>query len=153
MIEISTSVRRRRLDLDAVNSIIGYKLRRAQLNVFQQFNRRFAEFELAPADFSALSVIAGNPGRKQTEIAHALGIKRANFVALINRLDARGLTERKLVSGDRRSHALYLTEKGAALMLAVNAVQAEFESRWIDALGGEAARDRLLDLLDRIIEA
>ena len=30
-----------------------------------------------------LALIAANPGSKQTEIGEALGIKRANFVALI----------------------------------------------------------------------
>ena len=97
---------RKRFRTETVSGIVGYRLRRAQMHVFQQFNLHFAEFDLRPAEFSVLALIADNPGSKQTEIAHALGIKRANFVALISGLDARGLTERRLLAGDRRSHGV-----------------------------------------------
>jgi hypothetical protein len=70
------------LDLSALTSIVGYPLRRAQLAVFEDFNRRFLALKLSPAQYSALVVIAANPGRKQSEIAGALGIQRPNFVAM-----------------------------------------------------------------------
>ena len=62
---------------------VGYRLRRAQLSVFQQFHAFFDEFKLRPAEYSVLVLIDDNPGRKQTEIAEVLGIKRANFVTLV----------------------------------------------------------------------
>ena len=142
---------RKRFKTETVSSIVGYRLRRAQTHVFQQFNLHFAEFDLRPAEFSVLALIADNPGSKQTEIAHALGIKRANFVALINGLDARGLTERRLLEGDRRSHALFLTEEGQRVMGKLTEAQAEFEARWVAKLGGPEARDQLLALLDRLL--
>ncbi|MEX1179689.1 MAG: MarR family winged helix-turn-helix transcriptional regulator [Cucumibacter sp.] len=134
-----------------MSGIVGYRLRRAQMHVFQQFNLHFAEFDLRPAEFSVLALIADNPGSKQTEIAHALGIKRANFVALINGLDARGLTERRLLADDRRSHALFLTAQGERLMTKLSKAQTEFEASWIAKLGGPEARDQLLSLLDRLV--
>ena len=82
------------LDLSALTSIVGYPLRRAQLAVFEDFNRRFAALKLSPAQYSALVVIAANPGRKQSEIAGALGIQRPNFVAMMDELERRGLAER-----------------------------------------------------------
>jgi DNA-binding MarR family transcriptional regulator len=142
---------RKRFKTDTVSSIVGYRLRRAQMHVFQQFNLHFAEFDLRPAEFSVLALIADNPGSKQTEIAHALGIKRANFVALINGLDARGFTERRLLAGDRRSHALFLTQEGQRLMVKIDRAQAQFEARWVAKLGGPEARDQLLALLDRLV--
>ena len=142
---------RKRFRTDTVSGIVGYRLRRAQLHVFQQFNLHFAEFDLRPAEFSVLALIADNPGSKQTEIAHALGIKRANFVALISGLDARGLTERRLLAGDRRSHALFLTALGARTMTKLSKAQADFEARWVAKLGGREARDQLLALLDRLV--
>ncbi len=140
----------RPVDARTLQQVIGYRLRRAQLYVFQQFNHHFAEVELRPAEYSVLSVIATNPGRKQSEIAESLGIKRANFVPLINGLEKRGLTFRRKQRDDGRSHALFLTKNGEALVERANRVQADFEAHCVDRLGGSKARDQLLELLERL---
>lgn len=137
----------------AVSGIIGYRLRRAQVSVFQQFMARFAEFGLTPAEYSVLALIAANPGSKQTQVGAALGIKRANFVTLINALEERGLTERRQPAGDRRANALFLTDAGAAFIARANAVQARFEAEMVEQLGGPRARDQLVALLDRLVPA
>jgi DNA-binding MarR family transcriptional regulator len=142
-----------RLDQSAMQQVIGYRLRRAQLLVFKEFSIAFAELELRPADFAVLALVADNPGRKQAEIAAALDIKRANFVALINGLEARGLTERRARQNDKRSHALFLTAAGEAFVGRMHAVQRRFEDGLIARLGGVEARDRLIGLLDRLGEA
>ncbi|AEQ50251.1 MarR family winged helix-turn-helix transcriptional regulator [Pelagibacterium halotolerans] len=138
------------LETGSTTDIVGYRLRRAQLSVFQRFLSAFEALDLRPAEYSALALIGDNPGRKQTEIAEILGIKRANFVALINGLEARGLTERRAAHGDRRANALYLTEEGAGFVEKARAVQDDFEADCIARLGGTDARDTLLDLLGRL---
>jgi DNA-binding MarR family transcriptional regulator len=143
---------RRRFRSDVVTNIVGYRLRRAQIAVFQQFSARFDDYQLRPAEYSALALIEANPGSKQIEIAKALGIKRANFVALINGLAARGLVERRLPADDRRSQALHLTVQGAEQMRVFNAVQADFEAHCVEKLGGLAARNQLMDLLARLLD-
>ena len=143
---------RRRFRADVVRDIVGYRLRRAQIAVFQQFSARFGDYDLRPAEYSALALIEANPGSKQIEIAKALGIKRANFVALINGLAARGLVERRQPAEDKRSQALHLTVQGAEQMAVFNEVQAEFEAYCVEKLGGAAARDQLMDLLARLLD-
>ncbi|WP_196259296.1 MarR family winged helix-turn-helix transcriptional regulator [Pelagibacterium limicola] len=138
------------LRVEETTSIIGYRLRRAQLAIFQQFLSTFETLNLRPAEFSVLVLIGNNPGRKQTEIAEVLGIKRANFVTLINRLDSRGLTERRVVPGNRRANALYLTPAGAGLLEEARRLQDAFETRCVEKLGGPEARDTLLDLLEKL---
>ena len=142
--------RPRSFDTGTVSGIIGYRLRRAQVAVFQQFTTRFAAFGLTPAEYSVLALIGANPGSKQTQIGDALGIKRANFVTLINGLEQRDLTERRQVDGDRRSNALFLTAAGEELIGPANAVQAQFEAEMVERLGGSKARDQLLTLLDKL---
>jgi DNA-binding MarR family transcriptional regulator len=112
---------------------------------------RFAEFGLTPAEYSVLALIAANPGSKQTDVGDALGIKRANFVTLINGLEQRGLAERRRPTDDRRANALFLTEAGETFIAEANAVQADFESEMVDRLGGKNARDQLLTLLDKLL--
>ncbi len=143
----------RGFDTGSVSGIVGYRLRRAQVSVFQQFMARFAEFGLTPAEYSVLALIGANPGSKQTQVGEALGIKRANFVTLINALEDRGLTERRQPAGDRRSNALFLTEAGSAFVAKANAVQARFEAEIVEQLGGELARDQLMALLDKLVPA
>lgn len=135
-----------------MGSIIGYKLRRAQLHVFQDFLGAFAKMKLRPAEFSVLALIADRPGQTQSEIAARLGIKRANFVALMDGLEKRGLAERRNASTDRRSHSLHLTAEGRSFVRSMVKTWRRHEEGLIERLGGPAERDRLIELLDRMLE-
>ena len=137
------------LDLSALTTVVGYPLRRAQLAVFDDFNRRFAALKLSPAQFSALATIGANPGRKQSEIAAALGIQRPNFVAMMDELERRGLAERLRTPADRRSRALALTAAGQALVARARRVQAEQEKE-IEKLIGRENRALLIAALTRL---
>jgi DNA-binding MarR family transcriptional regulator len=125
------------LDFGPLAERLGYALRRAQVAVFRDFFKTFAPFDLKPAQYSILTIIERNPGLKQTRVADALGIKRTNFVAMVDELERRGLIRRDEALGDRRSHALVLTQKGEELMPSLHATSAEHEQRVIDALGSK----------------
>lgn len=137
------------IDLGPLPDLIGYVLRRAQLAVFQDFFAAFAPFDIRPAQFSVLSVIERNPGLTQSQVAEALGIKRTNFVGMLDALEARGLTERRPAARDKRSYALYLTAEGAALMRKLKPVLKAHETRMI-AKVGEERRAALIALLREI---
>lgn len=138
------------LDLGVLSRSIGYALRRAQMAVFADIIRALAPFDLSPAQFSVLVVIERNPGLTQSRVASALGIGRTNFVPLLNELERRGLARRGQ-AGDRRSHALFLTDRGGALMEAIRRAHAEHEAR-VGARIGEEARGPLLSALARLAE-
>lgn len=139
------------IDLGPLPDLIGYVLRRAQLVVFQDFFSAFAPFDIRPAQFAVLTVIERNPGLTQSQVAAALGIKRTNFVGMLNALETRGLAERRQTARDRRSYALYLTSEGAALMRKLKPVLKAHESRMI-AKAGAQGREALLALLHDIAE-
>jgi DNA-binding MarR family transcriptional regulator len=138
------------LRTSGTTGIVGYRLRRAQLAVFQRFLAVFDEMKLRPAEFSVLQLISDNPGRKQTEIAAALGIKRANFVTLAHGLEERGIIERRPSAGDRRANALHLTATGTSFLKKARAMHDAMEEELVERIGGPAQRDRLLALLDRL---
>lgn len=142
--------KRRTIDTSGVDGIVGYRLRRAQVAVFARFMQRFAEVDLKPADYSTLVLVADNPGLRPSQVAAVLGIKRANFVALANALEARGLIDRKQMSADRRAHALALTPSGRRLVDRVRKIQERFEAELVEELGGAVERDRLMTLLARL---
>jgi DNA-binding MarR family transcriptional regulator len=118
----------------------GYWLRRAQIAVFQDFFRTFRPFDIRPAQYSVLTIIEQNPGLTQTQVAEALGIQKANFVAMIKELEARGLARRKPGKRDKRSYGLFLTEAGLRLMTDMHAASAAHEARVRAALGDEKYR-------------
>lgn len=138
------------LDLGRLTTHAGYRLRRAQISVFDDFIRTAQGAQLRPAQFSTLVVIDSNPGSKQADVAHALGIKSTNFVALANELERRGLIERR--ASDRRSHALHLTQKGKATLEGVIKLQDAVEKKY-DALLGKGGREKLFAMLDKLCDS
>lgn len=141
----------RHVDLGPLTEYMGYALRRASMAAVAEFLEAFAELELRPTQFSVLTLIAGNPGVRQTEICAALGIQKANFVPLLNELERRGLAVRKSVAGDRRSSALHLTPLGNTTLQRARAIHEEYESRFVTRLG-KRGRDQLLALLNKAME-
>src|SRR3954470_2715873 len=145
------SERGKLIDLGPLPDLIGYVLRRAQLAVFQDFFAAFTPFDIRPAQFSVLTIIERNPGLTQTKVAEALGIKRTNFVGMLDELETRGLAERRQTARDKRSYALYLTADGAALMRKLKPVIKAHEGRMVARLG-EQGRDALIALLHEIAD-
>jgi DNA-binding MarR family transcriptional regulator len=137
-------------DLGPLEGLIGYALKRAQLAAFEEAIQGFAKLDLRPAHYSVLALVAHAPGRKQSDVAAALGIQRANFVPLIDGLERRGLAERRPVPHDRRSYALHLTREGRRVLGRANALVAGVEAK-LDAKLGPGGRARLLDLLWRLV--
>ncbi|MDR3494281.1 MAG: MarR family transcriptional regulator [Ancalomicrobiaceae bacterium] len=140
------------VDMEPLTRSVGYQLRRAQLAVFYHFIHCFADYDIRPAQFSVMVLIDRNPGLNQSEIAAALGIKRTNFVALIDSLDRRGLATRMSTQSDRRSYALYLTDSGRTLVQELLRLQAEHEARIISRIGIDG-RDKLVSLLADVTAA
>ncbi len=138
------------IELGPLSHMTGYALRRAQMAVFEDFFATLAEVDLKPAQFSVLHVLDIAPGSTQSAVAAALGIQRANFVALLDGLEQRGLARRDAAPSDKRSHALHLTPRGAALLARARALEARHEARQVARLGGQDSRDTLLALLARL---
>jgi DNA-binding MarR family transcriptional regulator len=94
-------------------------------------------------------VIDANPGISQGLAGKALGIQRANMVALINDLVEREFVERQASLSDRRSFELSITSKGKEMLCLCLERVARHEARMLE---GFSARDReaLSDLLLRI---
>lgn len=139
------------LDVSSIEHSVIFQIKRTQALLTRRFQSRFAGFDLRPGEYGILLLIATNPGRKQTEIADALGVQRANFVPLINALERRQLTERRPSLQDRRSNALYLTPIGESFVQKICQVEAAFEAECTARLGGVKAREAFLALLSRLV--
>ena len=85
--------------------------------LFHASRRRFlavaSEFELSPPQVRALNVL--EPGRPvpMSELADALHCDNSNVTGIVDRLEDRGLVERRSATHDRRVKMLVVTERGA----------------------------------------
>lgn len=118
-----------------VEDEIGFVLRLAQLALFKDLADALAPLSLRPSDFSALRVIARNPGLKQQSVGEKLGLRRPNLVPAMDELARRGLIDRRTPDEDRRSYALHLTEAGKALLAQAEAAHRGHQARLGKALG------------------
>jgi len=137
--------------LGHLGNVLGYVLRRAQVAVFNDFRRTFAGYDLTPTQYAVLSILADSPGMRQGDVSAALGIKRTNFVAVLDELERRGLARRKAVAADRRSRALFLTPDGERLSADMRKLQDEHELR-LAALLPEGQRNYLIAVLRQLTD-
>ena len=117
----------------------------------RMFDERLGELELTPPQVGLLRAIAMQPGRSQQAIAEQLGTPATRLVALVDGLERRGAIERRRNPGDRRLHALHLTEGGQELMRSVGLVAMAHGADLTSALD-DSERALLQRLLLRIAE-
>jgi DNA-binding MarR family transcriptional regulator len=73
------------------------------------------------------------------------------LVALLDELEALGLTERRENPGDRRSYALHLTEKGRSTLKTIGRISREHQQALLAALS-DTEQEQLAVFLQRIAD-
>ncbi len=143
-----TARARKAPDLGVLPGLIGYQLRLAQRAIFADFAEAVGESGISPGLFGILVVIGENPGLSQQALANAAHLDRSTVVTVIDKLEDRGLVERR--AADRRSNGLFLADKGAALLSGLKRKVAQHERRVVQNLSARE-RAQLVALLQRIL--
>lgn len=138
-----------KVDSSYLESLVGYNARRATLTMVGLFFERMASYDVRPADFSILSLVAHNPGITSRQLCATLGILPPNLVAMVGTLAKRGLITRAPHPSDGRAMSLYLTESGEQLVREAEISAAEME-RDATARLSVAERSTLIRLLQKI---
>ncbi|EHS50026.1 transcriptional regulator, MarR family [Rhizobium sp. PDO1-076] len=123
--ELGTGLRTGRLD-----DILGFHLRMANVAIYQDYSAAMCDIGLTQKQFAVLELIAANPRVSQIDIANQLSMDRATMMALVNRLEARKLIERKPSAVDRRRQELLMTTDGLALIGQARTIQQQHELRF-----------------------
>jgi DNA-binding MarR family transcriptional regulator len=71
------------------------------------------EFDLTPMQMGAVRTLEPDQPVPMSELAEALHCDASNVTGLVDRLEARGLAERRGADGDRRVKMIALTQEGA----------------------------------------
>ncbi|MCD5994097.1 MarR family transcriptional regulator [Pseudomonas sp. CDFA 602] len=136
----------------ALDDLIGYAMRRAQLKLFQNLIGRLSAHDLRPAQFSALAIIDQNPGLMQADLAKALAIEPPQVVPLLNKLESRALAVRVRCKPDKRSYGIFLSKPGETLLKELKQIATESDLDSTSALDTQE-REALLRLLKKVYQA
>lgn len=112
---------------------------------------RLGRFDLTLAQFDVLANLIAKQGISQQTLSEGLLVTKGNICGLIDRLESRGLVERRCHPVDRRQNLLYLTEKGQALAEEVVPAVQELIGQKMEALSADEKQtlNILLRDLDR----
>jgi DNA-binding MarR family transcriptional regulator len=137
--------------MDAVYTRPGYLFRRMQQIAVSIFVEECGEFDLTPVQYAALVAIHSHPGIDATRLSAVIAFDRSTLGSVIERLQGKGLVERKAAREDRRVKLLYLTKAGAALLRDIIPAVDRAQARMLQPLK-PTDRKTLLALLTQLVD-
>ena len=135
--------------LQMLPGLLGYQLRLAQRAIFFDFAASIREADISLGLFGILVIIEANGGLKQTELAEAVHLDRSSLVPVLDKLEQRGLVERRPSESERRVKGLWLTASGATMLNRLKRQVQEHEARVGARLSPTETR-QLIAMLRRI---
>ncbi|UUR06842.1 MarR family winged helix-turn-helix transcriptional regulator [Sphingomonas glaciei] len=135
--------------LGAIGDILGFHIRLAHGVVYRHFTDTFSDLDLTQKQVSVLWLVHDHPGMAQADLGRSLQMDRATVMAIVNRLQTKGLLVRGASAVDRRRQTLTLTDSGrTALAQARTAI--EQHEAWLKDRFSPAEVRTLVELLTRI---
>ena len=139
------------LTMDAVYTKPGYLFRRMQQIAVAIFMEECRAFDLTPVQYAALVAIQTHPGIDATRLSAVIAFDRSTLGSVIERIEGKGLIERKPSPDDRRIKLLYLTRPGAALLREIVPAVDRAQARMLEPLR-PAERKTLMALLSQLVD-
>lgn len=109
-----------------------------------------SELQLTARQFVVLDCIYLTPATNQVQLGQSTGIDRSTLVNIIDRLERRGLLQRRKSTIDRRESVLLLTTEGAAVLAAARPAVRETNTNLIGSMPADL-RDAFLEGLERLV--
>ena len=139
------------ITMDAVYTAPGYLFRRMQQIAVAIFVEECKAFDLTPVQYASLIAIRTHPGIDATRLSAVIAFDRSTLGNVIERLQTKGLIERKPAREDRRVRLLYLTRQGTALLRDIMPSVEKAQARMLQPLK-PADRKTLLALLTQLVD-
>lgn len=110
--------------MDDVRDLVAY-LSKAERGYTKALNRAFlkAGYDLSREQYELLRVLWQEDHVNQQTISKRLQKDKYNVTKLLNTLTKRGFVQRKMCQEDKRNNFVVLTEKGAEVQKALNAIE------------------------------
>jgi MarR family transcriptional regulator, lower aerobic nicotinate degradation pathway regulator len=139
------------ITMDAVYTAPGYLFRRMQQIAVAIFVEECRDFDLTPVQYAALIAIHTHPGIDATRLSAVIAFDRSTLGNVIERIETKGLIDRKPSSADKRIKLLYLTRAGATLLRDIMPAVDRAQARMLQPLKS-GDRKMLMALLTQLVD-
>lgn len=134
-----------------LHQLPGHLFRRLHQLAVARFAAEMETMGLTPIQWSALITAHQRPGVDQSTLSREIYIDTSTVAGVVDRLETRGLLQRRTSPDDRRLRLLHVTEEGEALLkqatMAVLLVQ-----DWLLEPLSESERTLFNSLMRRVLE-
>lgn len=130
----------------------GHYIRRLQQIAVGLFMEETQDSGITPVQYAALHTVAMHPGLDQSTLAARIGFDTSTLGGVVDRLQARGLMQRKVAPQDRRVRLLHVTAEGKALLAQLAPEVLRTQQRILAPLDA-LEQAEFLRLLKRLVEA
>lgn len=133
-----------------LDQLPGHLFRRLHQLAVARFAEGMGNLGLTPIQWSALLTALQRPGLDQSTLSREIYIDTSTVAGVLDRLESRGLLQRKASPEDRRLRLLYVTEEGQALLKDANIAVLDTQEWLLEPL---TPNDRALfmDLMRRVL--
>ncbi|MDB5912625.1 MAG: transcriptional regulator, MarR family [Ramlibacter sp.] len=115
----------------------GYLIRRLQQILVARYTAETEAFGVTPLQWAALKTALAKPGLDQSAFARVIALDTSTVAGVIDRLEARGLVERKASPQDRRVRTVFITDEGRALLAQVSPVVVDVQQWLLEPLDAQ----------------
>lgn len=136
--------------MDDVYSKPGHLIRRLQQIAVSVFAQECEAFDVTPVQYAALVALRDNPGLDATRIAALIAFDRSTVGNVLERLEGKGLIERRANPDDRRTKILNISRRGARLVEACEPAVLRAQERMLDPLSARE-RNEFISYMRRVI--
>jgi DNA-binding MarR family transcriptional regulator len=129
-----------------LSSRLGYLLKHAQLRMAELNAEALAPYGIDGRELAVLLVLAGREPASQQQAAQRLGIDRTTMVAMLDKLEGKGLVARHPDTDDRRRNVVELTDTGQDTLRRAATASDEAERALLAPLSPQAAQQLRISL-------
>lgn len=84
-----------------------------------------------------LDYLKEHDGSSQKEIARACFLEAGSLTTILNKMEEKGIVERRVLNGNRRSYHIFMTDKGKEKQKMVSKAFSEIEKRALTGISEE----------------
>lgn len=130
----------------AFDECFNYMFFRAQQIILQIFRENMQAVGITPSQYGILNYLLQKKSATAVQLAQQFGMESSTITGLLDRLERKGLIERRADAIDRRVHQIVLTKAGTALREPLFAAGYTSNAAVVEKIGAENV-EQLRDLL------
>lgn len=137
---------------ESLRGYTGLLISRTGVIAQKRFSAKLEAVGLTPRMWGALNVLEAEGPVTQGALCKGIGMDPSSMVSTIDELEAKGFVKRRPHPGDRRAHALHVTDSGRETLLRGRKVALAVQDELLAPLSTDE-REQLRSLLLRIAVA